>query len=144
MGRGCIDLGMLHRTALFLCAGALLSACVPVAITAGGIGGSTAVQHTLGGITYRTFTVPAASVKSASLGALNRMGLKYTGSTKGEHGAELLQATATDREIEITLEPLSPSSTRMKVVARNGGIFYDSATATEIILQTERQLGSKA
>ena len=51
---------------------ALLSACAPIAITAGGVGGSAAVQHTL------------------------------------------------------------------------GGIFYDSATATEIILQTERQLGGKA
>ena len=109
-----------------------------------GVGGSAAVSHTLNGITYRTFTAPAANVKTASLGALNRMGIKYTGSAKGEHGAEMLKATATDRSIEITLEPLSANSTRMKVVARNGGIFYDSATATEIILQTERRLGSKA
>jgi len=143
MRQGCFELNMLRNAAL-LCAGALLSGCVPVALTAGGIGGSTAVQHTLGGITYRTFTAPASNVKTASLDALNRMGLKYTGSTKGEHGSEMLKAKANEREIEITLEPLSASSTRMKVVARNGGIFYDSATATEIILQTERQLGSKA
>jgi hypothetical protein len=132
------------RVGTLLIAMTSLSACVPAAITAGGIGGSTAVQHTLGGITYRTFTVPASNVKTASLGALNHMGLKYTGSEKGEHGAETLKATATEREIEITLEPLIANSTRMKVVARNGSIFYDSATATEIILQTERQLGSKA
>jgi hypothetical protein len=121
-----------------------LSGCVPLAVTAAGVGGGVAASHTLGGITYRTFTSPAANVKTASLGALNRMGLKYSGSAKGEHGAEILKARATDRDIEITLEPLSPSSTRMKVVARNGGIFYDSATATEIILQTERQLVGKA
>ena len=132
------------RVGSLLSALALLGACVPMAITAGGIGGSTAVQHTLGGITYRTFTAPASNVKTASLSALNRMGLKYTGSAKGEHGSETLKAKATEREIEITLEPLSPSSTRMKVVAKNGGIFYDSATATEIILQTERQLGGNA
>lgn len=132
------------RVASLLSALAFLGACVPMAITAGGIGGSTAVQHTLGGITYRTFTAPASNVKTASMDALKRMGLKYTGSAKGEHGAETLMAKANEREIEITLEPLSPSSTRMKVVAKNGGIFYDSATATEIILQTERQLGSKA
>ena len=125
-------------TALALCA------CEPLAITAAGVGGGAAVSHTLGGITYRTFTAPAANVKTASLGALNRMGIRYTGSQKGEHGSEMLKAKATDREIEITLEPLSSNSTRMKVVARNGGIFYDSATATEIILQTERQLGGRA
>jgi hypothetical protein len=121
-----------------------LSACEPLSITAVGIGGSAAVAHTLGGITYRTFTAPAASVRTASLGALHRMGIKYTGSEKAEHGAEMLKASATDRKIEITLEPLSASATRMKVVARNGGILYDSATATEIILQTERQLGNRA
>jgi len=119
--------------------------CVPLAVTAAGVGGGVAASHTMGGMTYRTFTEPAAKVKTASLGALNKMGLKYTGASKGEHGAELLKARANDRDIEITLEPLSPNSTRMKVTARNsGGVFYDSATATEIILQTERQLGGKA
>ena len=133
------------RIALLLAAAVLLSGCVPLAVTAVGVGGGVAATHTMGGMTYRTFTEPAAKVKTASLGALNRMGLKYAGAAKGEHGAETLKANANDRDIEITLEPLSPSSTRMKVVARNsGGIFYDSATATEIILQTERQLGGKA
>jgi hypothetical protein len=127
-----------------LSAALVLSGCEALAITAAGVGGGAAVSHSLNGITYRTFTAPAANVKTASLSALNRMGLKYTGTEKAEHGAEVLKAKATDREIEITLEPLSPQSTRMKVVARNGGVFYDSATATEIILQTERQLGSKA
>ena len=122
----------------------LLAACEPLSITAVGVGGSAAVAHTLGGITYRTLTAPAGSVKTASLGALNRMGIKVTGSEKGDHGSEVLKAKATDRDIEITFEPLSPNATRMKVVARNGGIFHDSATATEIILQTERQLGSRA
>jgi len=125
---------------LLLVTALALNGCVPLAVTAAGVGGGVAASHTLGGITYRTFTAPAANVRTASMGAINKMGLKYTGSSKGEHGAEILKANATDREIEITLEPLSPNSTRMKVVARNGGVFYDSATATEIILQTERQL----
>jgi hypothetical protein len=30
----------------------------------------------------------------------------------------------------------------MRVVARNGGFFYDGATATEIIVQTEKGLGT--
>lgn len=132
------------RAILPLAAVALLAACEPLSITAAGVGGSAAVAHTLGGITYRTFTAPSATVKTASLGALNRMGIKVKHSEKGTNGSETLTATATDRDIEITLESLSPNTTRMKVVARNGGIFFDSATATEIILQTERQLGAKA
>ena len=116
-----------------------LAACEPFALTAFGVGSSTAVSHSLGGITYRTFTAPAKQVKIASLGALNRMGIKLAGTERGDSG-EVLRATATDREIEITLEALSPNTTRMRVIARNGGIFFDSATATEIILQTERLL----
>src|SRR5260221_659564 len=142
----CNGFGMPAR-ALLVCVFATLACltgCEPFSIAAMGVGGGAAVTPTLGGINYKTFTASSASVRSASLVALQRMGIKYTGSEKGPNGSEVLSATATDRSIEITLEPLSPSSTRMKVVARNGRIFTDSATATEIILQTERQLGGKA
>jgi hypothetical protein len=134
-----LEIGRVARIAALLGAVPALAACEPFAITSFGVGASTAVSHTLGGITYRTFTASAPQVKSASLGALNKMGIKLA-RTEKSGGGEVLHAKATDREIEITLEPLSPNTTRMRVVARNGGIFYDSATATEIILQTERQL----
>jgi hypothetical protein len=130
--------------ALLLCLLVSLAGCDPFSLTAMGVGGGAAVSHTLGGITYRTFTLPSATVRNASLVALQRMGIKVGSTAKVENGAEVLKATAIDRDIEITFEPLSASSTRMKVVARNGRIFFDSATATEIILQTERQLNGKA
>jgi len=133
---------MLTR-ALVLCLPLLLAGCEPFSITAMGVGGSAGVAHALGGINYRTFTAPSAQVRGASLVALQRMGIKVTGTEKGSNGSEIVRATATDREIEITLEPLSASSTRMKVIARNGRIFFDSATASEIIQQTERQLTGK-
>jgi hypothetical protein len=128
-------------TRMLLLAGLLpaLGACEPFAIASFGVGASTAVSHSLGGITYRTFTASAQQVKSASIGALNRMGIKLARTEKSSDG-EVLRATATDREIEITLEPISPNTTRMRVIARNGSVFFDSATATEIILQTERLL----
>ena len=116
-----------------------LGACEPFAITTFGVGASQAVSHTLGGITYRTFTASAQQVKTASIGALSRMGIKLERTENGS-GGEVLRATATDRQIEITLESISPNTTRMRVIARNGGVFFDSSTATEIILQTERLL----
>lgn len=118
---------------------AALGGCEPFAITSFGVGASTAVSHSLGGITYRTFTASAQQVKSASIGALQRMGIKLARTEKSADG-EVLRARATDREIEITLEPISPNTTRMRVIARNGSVFFDGATATEIILQTERLL----
>jgi hypothetical protein len=111
-----------------------------VALTALGVGAGTAFNHTISGIAYKTFTAPLPKVKSASIGALNRMRLTHT-TNFSDDGNEVVKATGKDRSIEIVLEPISSNSTRMRVIARNSGLFYDSATATEIISQTERILG---
>jgi hypothetical protein len=119
----------------------MLAGCAPLALTALGLGGSAAVNHTLSGITYKTFTAPLPRVKTASIGALHRMGIRASGAVKQE-GNEVVTAAGRDRDIEIVLEPISSNATRMRVIARNGGVLYDSATATEIIMQTERILGN--
>lgn len=112
--------------------------CAPLAMTAAGIGGSTAVSHVLGGVTYRTFSEPLPKVKGATMAALTRMQIKVDGAERRGHG-EVIKAEASGREIEIELESLTPSTTRMRAVARDG-LLYDSATATEIIIQTETLL----
>ena len=118
-----------------------LTACAPVALTVAGLGGSTAISHTLNGITYRTFTLPSDKVKAAAYAALNRMGIKVIAKGKVDKtDIDLIKAKANDREIEIQLESISANTTRMRVTAKSGGLFYDSATSTEIILQTERVL----
>ena len=134
---------------------ALLGGCEPLSITAFGVGASAGVAHDrservdkpdagvahgLGGVTYRTFTAPMPKVRTATMTALNKMGIKVNSTSKVE-GTEVIKATAADREIEVELEPLSPNATRIRTVARNG-FFYDSATSTEIILQTERALNN--
>lgn len=116
-----------------------LSGCAALAVTAAGIGGATGVSHVLGGITYRTFSEPLPKVKGAAMTALTRMDIKVGGASRVESG-EMIRAQANGREIEIELERLSANTTRMRAVAKNG-LLYDSATATEIILQTETVLG---
>lgn len=83
---------------------------------------------------------PMPKVRGATLTALNRMGIKINSTSKVE-GAEVIKATAADRTIEVELEPLSSNTTRIRTVARKG-FFFDSATSTEIILQTERVLNN--
>lgn len=117
---------------------ALSAGCAPVALTAFGVGTATGVQHTLNGIAYRTFTVPLPQLRSAATASLNRMGIKVASREKTKEG-ELIKASASEREIEIELDSITPSTTRMRVAVRNG-LFMDSATGTEIILQTERAL----
>ena len=118
----------------------VLTACDPITLTALGVGAAAGVQHTLTGIAYKTFSVPLPKVRTAVKGALDHMDIKI-GSTEKIPNGERIKARAADRDIEIELEALTSRTTRMRSTARNG-IFMDSATATEIILQTEKALGA--
>ena len=118
-----------------------LGGCVAVGLTALGVGMATGVSHTLSGMVYKTFTTPQAQVKHATYGALNRMQIKVV-SSKREGTTEVIRAKASDRDIAIELEALTPNTTRMTVTAKkDSGILRDGATATEVILQTEKLVG---
>ena len=119
-----------------------LGGCAAVGLTALGVGMATGVGHTLGGMVYKTFTASQAQVKRAAQAALGRMQVKVV-KMERDGTSETIHARAGDRDIEIVLESLTPNTTRMKVTARqNGGILSDGATATEVILQTEKLVGS--
>ena len=119
-----------------------LDGCVAVGLTALGVGMATGVSHTLSGMVYKTFTAPQVQVKRAALGALHRMQVKVV-DTKRDGTIETIRAKAGDRDIEIDLEALTPATTRLVVTAKKeGGILRDGATATEVILQTEKLVGS--
>ena len=131
------------RIALLVTAAIYLTGCVAAATTAAGIGGSQALSHTINGITYRTFTATAPEVKVAAMTALSRMKIKVVSDGKPDkNNLRIITAKANSRNIEVQIEPISDNTTRMRVVARSGGLFYDSATADEIIQQTKRQLGA--
>ena len=119
-----------------------MSGCVPLGLTAAGVGMSSGVSHALGGIVYKTFAAPQAKVQRATVGALRKMQIKVA-ETKREDNKEMIMARAADRDIEIEIEALTPNATRITVVAKkDGGLIRDSATATEIILQTEKLVGT--
>jgi hypothetical protein len=108
-----------------------------------GAGAGTALRYGIDGVSYRTFSAPAPMVRQASLAALERMGITFDSTDRFESG-ELIYAHSDTRSIEIEVEPISPKATRIRIAAKNGGLFYDNATASEIIAQTERLLGSGA
>lgn len=121
----------------------LFYGCVPVALTAGGVGGGIAASHQMGGLVYRTFTEPLPKVRSATLTAFKRMAIKPEKNEKIELGERIL-ARAGDRNVEVELEALTPNTTRMRAtVRRSGGMVVDSATAVEIITQTEQAINQK-
>lgn len=116
-----------------------LSGCQPLALSVLGAAGGEALRYSYTGVTSRTFTASAVDVKHASLAALERMGIAFESFDRFDHG-ELIHARAENRAIEIEIEPISPRATRMRIAAKNGGFLYDTATATEIVAQTERSL----
>lgn len=121
---------------------AALSGCAAVALTAVGVGMATGVSHTLGGIVYKTFAAPQPKVRRSTVAALGRMQIKIVES-KHDGNKEVISARASDRNIEVEIETLTPNTTRVAVTAvKDGGLIRDSATATEIILQTEKLVGT--
>ncbi len=120
-----------------------LIGCAAVGLTLFGVGAGvstgTAVSYTLDGTAYRTFTAPLPKVETAALAALDRMGMAVKARDNTDQG-KVIHASGADREIEVELESISPKTTRIRTVAKQGTFFRDRATATEIILQTEKVL----
>jgi hypothetical protein len=128
----------LRGAALCVVTSVALCGCAPLAITAFGVGAATGVQHTLGGMAYKTFTMPLPEMRKAVVATLRRMDITVGATQKIERG-ESITARAADREIEVQLESISSNTTRMRTSVRSG-LLMDSATATEIIIQTEKTL----
>lgn len=123
-----------------LIAATLIAGCDPFTLTALGVGAGAGVNHQVNGVSYRTFTQSHAKVKAATITALRNMSFKLDGSEKDEKN-EIIRASASDRNIEIELEPLSRKTTRMRAVAHvDGSLLVDASTAAEIVHQTEKAL----
>lgn len=133
--RGC---GAASSIAAMLLA-TLLTGCDPVSLTVASLGAGVGVSHTLNGIIYKTFTAPLKTVEQGSMTAMRDMGIKVVSRETNSDGERVISANARERDIQVVLEPLTSRTTRMRVIASDG-LIKDSATATEIVLQTERVL----
>jgi hypothetical protein len=133
------------RAVLVVVALATLSGCagaagLTVAGAGAGVAMGTGVDYTLNGIAYKTFTAPMPEVRVATLRGLKRMAINVTKDEKTDTGWTI-EATATDRTINIDLEKLTAETTRIRVVANDGYIFFkDRSTESEIIFQAAEAL----
>ncbi len=121
---------------------ATLAGCETLALSAIGASASAGLSYTMNGAAYRTFTAPETKVRAAAFTALKRMASPIEYTEKTDEG-ELIKAAMPQRTIEVHIEPLSANATRVRAVAKRGVFMHDTATATEIITQTERALGLK-
>ena len=127
--------------AVFLLFGILpLPGCTGIALTAGSMAASQGLDHTLSGISYKTFAPPINEIRVATFRARERLGMDVVAQVKTEFGWGIT-TVAYKRTIDIELEALTSRATRMRVVANKGDIFFkDAATPTEVIIQTAEML----
>jgi len=136
---GNASVGAAGRAALLLMALAL-PGCAAVALSAVGPAAEYGIDQATSGITAKTYTAPAANLRLAILKSLSRMDMDVVKDT-GTDKEWTIEAEAGDRSIEIELKTLTAMTTRIRVVAENGGWFFnDEATAAEVVAQITEAL----
>ena len=137
---GARPMSKITRSALPLLLCLALAGCASIGVTLAGLGAGVGANHYLNHVTSKTFTEPLASVQAAVFAALQRMAIPIEKSEPTASGM-VITAKAGVREVEIELESVTASATRMRSLARKEGAFIlDSATSAEIIAQTEKIL----
>jgi hypothetical protein len=128
------------RSAVLLPLLLAVAGCASIGVTLAGLGIGVGTNQYLSNVTSKTFTEPFAAVRAAVVAALERMTILIEKSEPTKSGV-LITAKAGVREVEIELETVTPSATRMRSIARKeGALLLDAATSAEIIAQTERVL----
>ena len=132
-------LGLL-TIALHGCAAVALPAVGAAVLTSSaGAAARAGTEYTLRGTAYRTFTRPLAEVRGAALQTLDGADVTIIANESTDRGSRI-RAEATRRTINVTLERLAPSLTRMRLSVRQGLFRRDRATTSEIVTQTAARL----
>lgn len=113
----------------------LIPFATPVVVSGAGGG----IAYTVTNVAYKTVSYPLSKVEGALKKALRKMDIKESKREKDEDGIHILALTK-ELEIHIDLEKVTPTATRIKVNAVKSTVFKDKATASEIIVQTEKNL----
>jgi len=107
-------LGLL-TIALHGCAAVALPAVGAAVLTSSaGAAARAGTEYTLRGTAYRTFTRPLAEVRGAALQTLDGADVTIIANESTDRGSRI-RAEATRRTINVTLERLAPSLTRMRL-----------------------------
>ena len=106
-----------------------------------GVSTGTGVSYTLDSIAYKTFTASERDLRAATLHSLKRMAIDVKEIQTTDAGTEII-AIAGDRTVDIELDRITARTSRMRVNVKRQWVLRDRATATEIILQTDRALES--
>lgn len=126
--------------ALILAALFALPGCAAVALSAVGPAAEFGIDQATSGTTAKTYTASLDHIRLAALKSLSRMEMDVVADEGDEEEWEI-EAEAADRTIEVDLKALTAKTTRVKVSADDGSIFFhDEATAQEVVAQITEAL----
>ncbi len=122
-----------------------LSGCAELGLTVPAVavsGGAAGVEYTFTNNAYKTISYPIADVESALARAFQKMDIQETKTGKREREVDI-SAIAGELDIRVELDMITPTVTKIEVSARKNIFIKDKSTATEIIVQTEKNLEEK-
>ncbi len=137
--RGYQSLALRLAGALFIFS--LLAGCNSLVLSMIGAGAGAELSHQRNSVAVRTFSMPFTAVKQAMLAVMEQLEIRQDSAEQRE-SSEVINAVAGSRNIEVEIETLSSTMTRVRVIARTQDLQHDAATAHEIIAQTARALGA--
>ncbi len=121
----------------------MLGGCAAVAVSLAGAGAGAGITHQVNGQASRTFSAPLSRVDDAARLASRKMQLEIN-QVATIDGDQVTKATVSGLDITVDMQTLSPTLTRVDVVARKNFFLVDGATAQEIVTQIERALDAIA
>lgn len=116
-----------------------LNGCAALAVSLAGAGAGATLSHNMSGTASRTFADTLEKVDSASRLAVRKLQLEVDRVASTEKG-QITHAKVSNLDVELELEQLSTTMTRVTVVARKDVFRVDAATAQEIMAQIDRAL----
>ena len=120
----------------------LLVGCAEVIVPGAFTGASEAYHYTTSNVVKKTLMGDAGQVKAATRSALKKMDVHFD-SMKTEKNETEIEASTTELDITITIEPVTTATTKVKVDAVEDRVFKDKATAAQILSQIEAELNRK-
>ena len=120
-----------------LCSAIWFFGCAQIIIPGTMAGAGEYLRYTTTNVPKRTYSGSRKAVSAAAYAALRKMNIKApAGQT------QILPITATTAEllITITLEPVTPTTTRVTIDAARGQVVKDKATADKILDQIQAEL----
>lgn len=120
----------------------LAAGCAEVVVPGAFTGAGEAYHYTTDNVVKKTLMGDVGQVKTATRKALTKMDVHFH-SMKTEGYETEIEASTTELDITITIEPVTSVTTKVEVDAEKDEVFKDRATAALILSQIETELNRK-